>query len=75
MVWIHPACGRVHPPGAVTCEQARKMIEQRGREIEHEMAHHRVDHPDCPDVHIHVIRLRHEREAEARRRARDILIG
>jgi hypothetical protein len=39
MAYVH-TCGQVHPEGAVTCEQARKAIAKRGREIQHEMDHH-----------------------------------
>lgn len=68
MAWIHPPCGRVHPEGAITCEQARQMIEKRGRGIEHEMTHHRGKHPHCIDPYTCIIRERHRQEEERRER-------
>ena len=62
MAFIHPACGRVHPEGAVTCEQSRQMIEKRGQEIDHEVGHH-SETCNCPNPREHVLKLRHERNA------------
>lgn len=66
MAHIH-SCGRVHPPGAVTCEQARQMIEKRGREIEHRVQHHGENHPGCRHSYDCVIREMRAEETERRK--------
>jgi len=67
LAYVCPQCRQVHPEGAVSCAHARELIDKRGQEIKHEMDHHRIEHPDCPDAYTHVIRLRHEREAARRK--------
>ena len=59
-------CGRVHPKGAVSCDQAREMIAKRGRDIDHRITHHKETHRGCSDPYNCVIREDHLAKAQAR---------
>ena len=59
MAHVH-SCGRIHPPGAVTCDQARQMIEKEAAEFLHELGHH-GETCNCPHPREHVLKLRQER--------------
>ena len=53
MAYVCPSCHRVHPKGAVGCEQAREMIDRDVREFRQKViAHKQVC--DCPDPEGHV---------------------
>jgi len=49
-------CRQIHPDGAVTCEQAREAIAQRGQKIDHKIEHHKETHRGCKDPYNCVIR-------------------
>lgn len=57
MAYICPHCHVVHPPGAVTCEQAREQIAQARDFMNARIVVHRDLCRGCPDPRQHLLNL------------------
>ena len=51
-------CGRVHPRGAISCAQAKELIDKGIAEMNARIAVHRDTCHGCPDAYQHVMNIR-----------------
>lgn len=72
MAYVCPRCNQVHPKGAVTCGQAKQMIDKYVRELNDDIRHHLETCTGCPNPEGHVLNLRRLRE---RRNPKDFVVG
>lgn len=61
MAWLPPCCGRIHPEGAINCEDAKEIIEKQGDEMKMRIIAHQ-ENCDCPSAEEHLRKRDQEKQ-------------